>query len=95
MVNLVPVVQHTVYQHPNTPLGLRHSDSDTKKKRAVVTTVLYGVGALYKLQATCYRRGAPCVWTHDAYENTWKCGELELYFSPSAGELKKKKMCVF
>ena len=23
--------------------------------------------------------------THDAYENTWKCGELKLYFSPSAG----------
>ena len=20
-----------------------------------------------------------------AYENTWKCGELKLYFSPSAG----------
>ena len=20
--------------------------------------------------------------THDAYENTWKCGELKLYFSP-------------
>ena len=30
--------------------------------------------------------------THDAHENTWKCGELELYFSPSAGgRLKKKK----
>ena len=29
--------------------------------------------------------------THDAYENTWKCGELKLYFSPSAGGLKKKK----
>ena len=24
--------------------------------------------------------------THDAYENTSKCGELKLYFSPSAGE---------
>ena len=23
--------------------------------------------------------------THDAYENTRKCGELKLYFSPSAG----------
>ena len=23
--------------------------------------------------------------THNAYENTWKCGELKLYFSPSAG----------
>ena len=23
--------------------------------------------------------------THDAYENTWKCGELKLYFSSSAG----------
>ena len=23
--------------------------------------------------------------THDAYENTWKCCELKLYFSPSAG----------
>ena len=23
--------------------------------------------------------------TQDAYENTWKCGELKLYFSPSAG----------
>ena len=22
---------------------------------------------------------------HDAYENTCKCGELKLYFSPSAG----------
>ena len=29
--------------------------------------------------------------THDAYENTWKCGELKLYFSPSAGGLKKNK----
>ena len=31
--------------------------------------------------------------THDAYENTRKCGELKLYFLffPSAGELKKKK----
>ena len=29
--------------------------------------------------------------THDAYENTWKCGELKLYFSSSAGGLKKKK----
>ena len=29
--------------------------------------------------------------THDAYENTWKCGELKLYFSPSAGGWKKKK----
>ena len=27
---------------------------------------------------------------HDAYENTWRCIELELYFSPSAGGLKKK-----
>ena len=27
--------------------------------------------------------------THDAYENTWKCGELKLYFSPSAGGSKK------
>ena len=26
-----------------------------------------------------------CFLTHDAYENTWKCGELKLYFSPSAG----------
>ena len=26
-----------------------------------------------------------------AYENTWNCGELKLYFSPSAGGLKKKK----
>ena len=25
------------------------------------------------------------------YENRWKCGELKLYFSPSAGGLKKKK----
>ena len=23
--------------------------------------------------------------THDAYENTWKCGELKLYFFLSAG----------
>ena len=30
--------------------------------------------------------------THDAYENTWKCGELKLYFSPSAGGWKKKKL---
>ena len=29
--------------------------------------------------------------THDAYENTWKCGELKLYFSPSAGGWKKIK----
>ena len=29
--------------------------------------------------------------THDAYENTWKCGELKLYFSPSAGGWEKKK----
>ena len=29
--------------------------------------------------------------SHDAYENTWKCGELKLYFSPSAGGWKKKK----
>ena len=29
--------------------------------------------------------------THDAYENTWKCGELKLYFSSSAGGSKKKK----
>ena len=29
--------------------------------------------------------------THDAYENTWKRGELELYFSPSAGGCKRKK----
>ena len=29
--------------------------------------------------------------THDAYENTRKCGELKLYFSPSAGDKKKKK----
>ena len=29
---------------------------------------------------------------HDSYENTWKCGELKLYFStPSAGGWKKKK----
>ena len=28
---------------------------------------------------------------HDAYENTWKCGELKFYFSPSAGGLKKKR----
>ena len=27
--------------------------------------------------------------THDAYENTWKCGELKLYFSPSAGGWQK------
>ena len=27
----------------------------------------------------------------DAYDNTWKCSELKLYFSPSAGGLKKKK----
>ena len=26
-----------------------------------------------------------------SYENTWKCGELKLYFSPSAGGRKKKK----
>ena len=24
------------------------------------------------------------------YENTWECGELELYFSPSVGGLQKK-----
>ena len=28
---------------------------------------------------------------HDMYDNTWKCGELKLYFSPSAGGLKKNK----
>ena len=33
--------------------------------------------------------------THDAYENTWKCGELKLYFSPSAGGWKKKKNYYF
>ena len=27
----------------------------------------------------------------EVYENTWKCGELKLYFSPSAGGLKKIK----
>ena len=31
---------------------------------------------------TAKRRDARSV---DAYENTWKCGELTLYFSPSAG----------
>ena len=30
--------------------------------------------------------------THDAYKNTWKCGELELSFSPSAGGYMKKKV---
>ena len=31
--------------------------------------------------------------THDAYENTWKCGELKLYFSSSsAGGCKKKTL---
>ena len=36
-----------------------------------------------------------CDETHDAYENTWKCGELKLYFSPSAGGYKKirKESC--
>ena len=29
--------------------------------------------------------------THDAYENTRKCGELKLYFSPSAGGYIYKK----
>ena len=29
--------------------------------------------------------------THDAYENTWKCGERKLFFSPSAGRYKKKR----
>ena len=28
--------------------------------------------------------------THDAYENTWKCGELKLYSAPSARGWKKK-----
>ena len=28
---------------------------------------------------------------HTTAGNTWKCGELRLYFSPSAGGLKKKK----
>ena len=27
--------------------------------------------------------------TQDVYEYTWKCGELKLYFSPSAGGRKK------
>ena len=30
--------------------------------------------------------------THEVHENTWKRGELKLYFSPSAGGLKKKKI---
>ena len=29
--------------------------------------------------------------THDEYGNTWKSGELKLYFSPSAGGFKKKE----
>ena len=39
----------------------------------------------YKLLLTLAR--TTCVYdkTHDAYENTWKYGELKLYFSPSAG----------
>ena len=27
----------------------------------------------------------------EVYENTWRCGELKLYFSPSAGGQKKRK----
>ena len=29
--------------------------------------------------------------THDAYEHTWKCGELEIFFSPIRRRKKKKK----
>ena len=32
------------------------------------------------------------VTAHDVYENTFKCGELKLYFSPSAGGFTKKKL---
>ena len=28
--------------------------------------------------------------THDVHENSWKCGALTLYFSPSAGGITKK-----
>ena len=41
-----------------------------------------------QLTATSIRRTLKR--THDEYENTWKCGEIKPYFSPSAGGYKKK-----
>ena len=43
----------------------------------------HGNGGTRQLALDC-----ECDWvklTHDVYEYTWKCGELTLYFSPSAG----------
>ena len=51
----------------------------------------------YRYHGNCRTRqltlDCECNWvnlTHDVYENTWKCGELKLYFSPSAGGSTKK-----
>ena len=45
----------------------------------IVLRIHFELGALPK------KNVAGVKTTHDAYENTWKCGELKLYFSPSAG----------
>ena len=55
--------------------------SDTKNKRKNYCSS--GFVQLRQLALGCE---SSCLKsTHDAYENTWKCGELKPFFSPSPG----------
>ena len=47
-----------------------------------MTIILYALVAVGSSRTTA---------TDALVEDTWKCGELKLYFSPCAGGLKKKK----
>ena len=42
-------------------------------------------GTLFSLFSLENNREIFFLYTHDAYKNTWKCGELKLFFSISDG----------
>ena len=80
MTNPLPrYVTHGIAKPPKDIYSLRYTYDGTRKVRQLAL-------------------GCESNWvksTHDAYENTWKCGELKLYFSPSAGGQHNKKKDIF
>ena len=85
-----------IHRHPYTTAACAAGVVTKTTDRDSLRFTYNGTRRVRQLALGCRRVKS----THGAYENTWKCGELKLYFSPSAGGYNNKKkkwfaLCVF
>ena len=83
-VMILGMIPDKIHTHPYTTAacaaGVVTKTTDDKDS---LRYTYNGIRRVRQLALGCESNGVKS--THDAYENTWKCGELQLYFSLSAG----------